>query len=131
MSKATADMGRVEKSEKDTRWFHLVGCVLDVFYENERRESEPGALKAQADTWGIHSYYRKQITERACKFWCDRTGSPFHRFPLNEDKVAALYFRIRKRQSGEVEGFDQEIAEAGGEYSIAGEGPSMFDDLGD
>jgi hypothetical protein len=118
MSKATADMGRVEKSEKDTRWFHLVGCVLDVFYENERRESEPGALKAQADTWG-------------CKFWCDRTGSPFHRFPLNEDKVAALYFRIRKRQSGEVEGFDQEIAEAGGEYSIAGEGPSMFDDLGD
>ncbi len=108
-------MGRLEKSLAHLAWWHSAGCVLDVFRDNQRREQEgKSSHEASADAWCIFDGLRRDVWERARKFWCERSGEDATCFPLSVDAVAKLYFRFRKRSPQEVCDFQAEIeAKAG------------------
>jgi len=82
-------------------WRYIEAAVLDVFYENERRDTAAG-IKSRADTWGIHSRYRTDIFQRARTAWMERTEKRDIDFPYNEDFVVQLYFKFRKRDKDEL-----------------------------
>ena len=85
----------------------LVACVLAVFNQNVLRESSPEKrYKAHADIWCINAGLREDIFVRARRFWCEATKFDPTEFPLSVDAVARIYFRIRKRNAGEVAEMD-------------------------
>lgn len=104
--------GRVEKSLDYLAWHWIMQAVLDVFHQNQMREREGCPIRAKSDCWCSNKRLRKDVHKRAMKFWCDLTGCDHTYFPYSVDGVARLYFKIRKRQVGEVEGFDAEVGEA-------------------
>lgn len=105
------DNGRLGKSMAYLSWHHLAGAVLDVFRENEAGEAVRG-LKANADVWAVSSELRHEIWQRVRRKWCDRSGLDMTWWPFSEDAVARLYFRFRKRNADEIDGFAQEIESA-------------------
>ncbi len=101
---------RLCKSLDYLHWRHLAGAVLDVFRENQKREGDGEAeRKASADEWSICDGPRREIHDRARAIWCCRTGKGANWWPYNEDATSRLYFRFRKRNKAEVEGFAREI----------------------
>lgn len=112
-------------------WRHMLGAVLDVFHENQHNdEQERSEYKASADTWCFSDDLRRDIHQRARRYWCNRTGMDVTYFPMSVDFVSRLYFRIRKRRADEVPVFDQVVAEASGEdFNVVT--ASLFDTLED
>lgn len=84
-------------------------------------------MKASADSWCLFDRLREDIHQRACRFWCDRTGMEHTYFPLSVDGVARLYFRIRKRQKDEIAAFNEEVEQACAKASN-GHHRSLFDE---
>lgn len=105
--------GRYAKSFAYLSWHHIVGSLLDVYWENVRREEEGSPFKANADNWSINDTLRRDVHERACRYWCKRTGLDLTYFPLSVDAAARLYFRIRKRNEKEIKDMEAEVKEAG------------------
>ena len=92
---------------------YAVACILDVFHENQRLDREgKSTVTAASDCWIDNDRLRRDVFDRACRFWCYRTGLNHTYFPLSVDAVARLYHRIRKRRAEEVENFEANIEEA-------------------
>ncbi len=103
-------MDRLEKSLSYLHWSHIAGAVLDVFLENQERQSaDPLTHKASADVWGTVDALRLEVWHRARHFWAKRTGFDCSYYPYSVDGTARLYFRFRKRNADEVLLFKQEI----------------------
>lgn len=90
-------------------WHHLVGAMLDVYWQNVKAEQDGSPIKANADNWSINDALRRDIHERACKAWCKRVGLDHTYFPLSVDGAARLYFRIRKRNEKEIKDMEAEV----------------------
>ena len=102
--------GNLGKSLGYMAWYHIAGAVIDVYRENQRLEETGKHLcPAGADEWAICSLLRNGLWTRCRACWARRTGHPPHHFPYNEDAVAKLYFRFRKRSEEEVNAFEREI----------------------
>ncbi len=104
--------GRLEKSLSYLSWQWAAACVLDVFRQNQERDSAGATILKSSDCWCITEQLRQDIFTRACRFWCNRTGLDHTYFPLSVDAVARLYFKIRKRNTQEIEAFVTEVEQA-------------------
>jgi hypothetical protein len=99
-------------------WYHLEGCVLDVYRENQRREkaarAEPATtfIEASADRWGLLDRLRRDLHQRARESWAKRTNKDPDEFPLNRDWVVKMYFRFRKRNPDELAAYEKGLHEA-------------------
>lgn len=102
--------GALERSCYHLSWHHIFGAVLYVFQDNQRRESNPGAFEAKSDDWAINSVLRDELYQRVRQRWCFLAGHNHTYFPYSVDGVARMYFRLRKRNAEEIEGFASEIA---------------------
>lgn len=98
----------LEKSLDYLQWWHIQRAVLEVFYENQERESV-GGEKASSDNWATCSELRNEVFKRARGKWCQFTEKSYLYFPYSEDGVSRLYFKIRKRRLHEIEKFDREV----------------------
>ncbi len=101
--------GRLEKSFDYLCWRYIALAMLDVYRENQANDSQPGAIKAMADSWGINSVLRQQIFDRVRAAWCVHADSDGKHFPYSVDYVAFLYFRYRKRTKEEIQLFNEEL----------------------
>jgi len=104
-------MDSTDRGREHLRWQHIEASVLDVYYENEHRETPEDDIKAHADTWGIHSSKRDELFRRTREKWIERTGKRIFDFPYSEDYVSMLYFKFRKRNQGELENHYRELNE--------------------
>jgi hypothetical protein len=101
-----------DRTLKYLEWFYAAGCVLDVYRENQQRDTVGTTISSRSEAWTDNDRLRYDLHERACKFWCARTGLDHTYFPLSIDAVARLYLRLRKRNAAESERFEAKIEEA-------------------
>lgn len=99
------------KNDADGRlnpWYFMA-AVMQVFDENESKDNEQDTRKVAADTWAILSLIRHDLFERVRRAWSKLTEEDPALFPHSVDAVAFQYYRIRKRNEVERDGFRDEI----------------------
>ncbi len=104
---------RTDPAFKYLDWYYSAGAVLDVYRENQKRaKDDPSTIAACSESWTYNDRLRQEIHQRACTFWCVRTGLDHTYFPLSVDAVSRLYLRYRKRTVAESKRVEVKIEEA-------------------